>query len=84
VINQNEGISKAPHQHTIPKRDVEIDCIEILIFCAVEEPTLLCLRNRCIRTKLGRELATINPRTITTHLEEMLVVAELATTHDSV
>jgi hypothetical protein len=60
-----------------------MDRIEIFVTVFIEGAAAMGLRNRSEGAEGRRKFPTIDPLTITTDLQKVLVISELTATHDS-
>jgi hypothetical protein len=84
AVDKNKSIMVTADSNAVPKGNVHMHSIEVMVHGAIKEPIPIGFWNGGILgTQRGRELASINPFTATTDLKKMLVVSELATAHDT-
>jgi hypothetical protein len=83
AVDKDERIATTADSDTVSKRDVHVHGVKVIVFCTIKEATLFGLRNCCIRAKGEGKLAAINPLSILTDLQKIVVISELATAHDA-
>jgi hypothetical protein len=83
-INKDEGITKPTNWETITKSNIHMHHIEIAVSGMVKDQSTFGFGNSGKRAKGRRKLPTINPFTIMTNLQDVLVVPKLSTTHNAI
>jgi hypothetical protein len=83
LINKDEGITKPTNQETITKSNIYMHSIKIVVSGTVKDQSAFGFGNSGKRAKGRRKLPTIDPFTITTNLQDVLVVPKLSTTHNA-
>ena len=83
TINQDEGITIAPHRNAVAKGNVHMDHIKVRVVSPFEGLSSFCFWYSGIRTKRHGEFTAVNPLTITTDIDDVFVIPELSTTHDA-
>ena len=81
-IDQDKSIAKATNRKAITKGDVYVNSVQEVVAGAIKEFASFGFWDSRKLTKWGRELPTIDPFAITTHIQNMFVVTELAVSHD--
>ncbi len=82
AVDKDERIAITAASNTVSKCNVHVHGIKVIVFCTIKEATLFGLWNCCIRAKGEEKLAAINPLSVSTDLQKMFVISELATAHD--
>jgi len=82
-INEDECVAEATNREAITKGNIYVNGVQIAIAGSIKEFTPLGFRDSGKRAKGGRELTAVNPFSISTHVYNIFVVAELPTSHDA-
>jgi hypothetical protein len=83
AANKNKSIKVTADSNSVPKGNVHMHSVKLTVPGVIKGGTLLGFWTGGIGTQRGRELASIDPFPATTDLKKMLVVLELATSHDA-
>jgi hypothetical protein len=82
AVDKDERVAITANSNTVSERDVHVHGVEVIVFCMIKKATLFGYWNCCIRAKGEGKLAAINPLSVSTDLQKMFVIPELATAHD--
>jgi hypothetical protein len=80
-INKNERVTKASDQDAISKGNIHMNKVQVEIMFLCQSVTTRGLGNHGIRTQRHWKLPTIDPLSIKTCLNDMLVIAKVTTAH---
>ena len=83
TVDENECVAKPSDTNAVPKCDVHMNGIEVLVLCFVKETSALSFWDGSVGTKRGGKFTAIDPFPIPTNLKKMFVVAEFTAAHDS-
>jgi hypothetical protein len=83
-VHEDEGISKPADGKTVTKSYIHMNRIEIFIESLIKRFALVTPGHGGKGAKSWREFAAVNPGTMTTDLEKMLVTTKFPTPHSTV